>query len=160
MRGGGEATSRNPRPRQIVLVPLFTALCQAFCVALWLLLKFGHELNIHPDIWDFIFKGLLETQKQKFPKRGIPHWRTMGYKCPFKLHFSSLIMLRGTSEAHRNLNRCKICLDLVKGKKIFLSILRQRKILLQMNSNECVCVCVWFILFHSYYSTCFTELLW
>lgn len=54
MRGGGEAASRNPRPRRIVLVPLFTALRQAFCVVLWLPLTLGHESNIHPDIWDFI----------------------------------------------------------------------------------------------------------
>lgn len=46
--------SWNPRPRRRVLVPLSTALCPVFCMALWLPLKLGHESNIHPDIWDFM----------------------------------------------------------------------------------------------------------
>lgn len=64
MRAGGEALSRNPHPRPIVLVPLFTALCQAFCAALWLPLKFGHESNIHPDIWDFIQRSFRNTKAE------------------------------------------------------------------------------------------------
>lgn len=66
----------------------------------------------------------------------------MGYKRPFKLSCSSLIMLRGTSETHRNLYTEVKCVWALWKKKFCLLIPGQRKNATS-DKSKWVCMYVW-----------------
>ena len=82
----------------------------------------------------------------------------MGYKRPFKLSCSSLIMLRGTSETQRNLYRGKMCLGLTKEEVFSFDSWAKKNSTSDKSKWVCmyVWVCggwgIWLGLSQSYYS--------